>query len=188
MEGYVMKSPNRIVGVVSVALLALGAMAQEAPGGSTGKASPMRAGEATSQAGRIFVPESSKEKPGDAGLRAHTLYVLHSTDGNKPKGLSIPITQGVAGPLATTLEAETPQSLGCLYVANPVSPGCVPNYASGSGGPSAAGYGAIALVDAFDNPSAATDLAAFDSYWGLPAATFERGKIGRSVRVVKGID
>jgi subtilase family serine protease len=76
------------------------------------------------------------------------------------------------GTLTTIEEAETPQSLGCLYIGNPASAGCIPNYNLGSGGPSAAGYGAIALVDAFDNPSAASDLTAFDSYWGLPAATF----------------
>jgi subtilase family serine protease len=57
-------------------------------------------------------------------------------------------------------------------VKSPSSSGCIPNYTSGSGGPTAAGYGAIALVDAFDNPDASSDLAAFDSYWGLPAATF----------------
>lgn len=164
-----MRSP-KIAVAVSTVLFALGAVAQNA--GSTGKASPARTSEATPQAGHIFVPESSKEQPGDAGMRAHTLYVLHSTDGSKPKGLSIPTAQGVVGPLATTMEAETPQSLGCLYVGSPVSAGCVPNYASGSGGPTAAGYGAIALVDAFDNPTAATDLANFDAYWGLPAATF----------------
>jgi kumamolisin len=167
-----MRSPNRIVGVVSVALLALAAAAQETPGGSTGKASPARTSPATPQIGHIFVPESSKEKPEDAGLRARTLYVLHSADGNKPTGLKIPTQQSVNTPAGTTEEAETPQSLGCIYVASPSSPGCIPNYASGSGGPVAAGYGAIALVDAFDNPNAATDLAAFDSYWGLPAATF----------------
>jgi len=59
-------------------------------------------------------------------------------------------------------------------VGSPVSTGCVPNYNAGSGGPSSLGYGAIALVDAGDDPSAATDLAAFDSYWGLATATFSK--------------
>jgi subtilase family serine protease len=35
------------------------------------------------------------------------------------------------------------------------------------------GWGAIAIVDAGDYPTAATDLAAFDSYYGIPAADFK---------------
>jgi kumamolisin len=115
------------------------------------------------------MPESSKEQP--AG-HVHTTYVLHSLDGKRPTVLKTPMSLSAIMPAGTTEEAETPQSLGCLYVSSPNTAGCIPNYASGSGGPSAAGYGAIALVDAYDNPDAATDLAAFDSYWGLPAATF----------------
>jgi subtilase family serine protease len=66
-------------------------------------------------------------------------------------------------------QAETPASMGCIYVGSPLTDGCIPNYSAGSGGPSDAGYGAIAIVDAFDNPTAATDLATFDAYWGLLA-------------------
>jgi kumamolisin len=115
------------------------------------------------------MPESSKEQP--AG-RVHTTYVLHSVDGNKPSGSKAPAALTSIAPAGTIEEAETPQSLGCIYVGSPSSSGCIPNYNPSSGGPSAAGYGAIALVDAFDNPNAATDLQAFDSYWGLAAANF----------------
>jgi kumamolisin len=130
--------------------------------------------EATPQAGRVFMPESSIERPEDQGLRAHTNYVVRTLDGAKPQAFRVPQALGAVGPLATTEEAETPQSLGCLYVKSPATAGCVPNYNSGSGGPASAGYGAIALVDAYDNPQALADLTAFDNYWGLPAAKFAK--------------
>jgi len=153
---------------VSAFSFALGALAQDASRGVTGQPMPLETSAATPQAGNIYRPESSRLQPG----AVHTTYVLRSTDGNKPKGLQTPMALSTIGPLATTEEAETPQSLGCIYVGNPSSAGCIPNYSAGSGGPSSAGYGAIALVDAFDNPNASSDLSAFDSYWGLPAATF----------------
>jgi subtilase family serine protease len=56
--------------------------------------------------------------------------------------------------------------MGCLYVGSPKNTGCVPKY---TGGPSKAGYGAIVIVDAYDNPNASSDLAVFDSYWGIAA-------------------
>ncbi len=164
-----MRSAMKVAVAVSVLCSTVGAFAQAAPGGTGGKALPAIAGEPTAQAGYVFIPESSKEQP--VG-RVHTTYVLHSVDGNKPSGLRAPAALSAIGPASTTEEAETPQSLGCIYVGSPSSAGCIPNYNTGSGGPSAAGYGAIALVDAFDNPKAATDLQTFDSYWGLPAANF----------------
>ncbi len=139
---------------------------------SRGTAPLQAASEATPQAGRVFMPESSIERPEDLGLRAHTNYVLRSLDGAMPQAFHTPQALNAVGPMATTEEPETPQSLGCLYVKNPATAGCIPNYASGSGGPSAGGYGAIALVDAYENPDALSDLQTFDAYWGLPAAKF----------------
>jgi kumamolisin len=164
-----MNSAVKIAVAVSIVCSALGALAQEAPGGTPRKESSVMTSEPTPQAGFTYMPESSKDQP--AG-RAHTTYILHSLDGKKPTVVKEPIALSIITPSGTIEEAETPQSLGCLYVSSPNSSGCIPNSNSGSGGPSAAGYGAIALVDAYDNPDAATDLAAFDSYWNLPAATF----------------
>jgi kumamolisin len=126
----------------------------------------------TPQSGYVFVPESNQAVPG----RVHTTYKLHSVDGNKPAGVKAPgeLPMVASDVVKTTEEPETPQSLGCLYAKSPSSAGCVPNYSAGSGGPSAEGYGAIALVDAYDNPDAATDLQEFDSYWGLTAANFTK--------------
>src|SRR5215475_6020573 len=163
-----------LVVAVSAFSLALGAMAQQTS--RTGSEQPLapETSEPTPQAGYIYRPESSRPQPAGG---AHTTYVLRSNDGSKPLVVEAPAAMspdasGVISPLANTELAETPQSLGCLYLGNPGSAGCIPNYNSGSGGPTAAGYGAIALVDAFDNPKAASDLAAFDSYWGLQPATF----------------
>lgn len=164
-----MRSVVKVAVAVSIVGSTLGVLAQEAPGGTPRTDSVVINSEATPQAGFTYMPETSKEQP--AG-HVHTTYVLHSLDGRKPTVLKAPMALSVITPSGTTEEAETPQSLGCLYVSSPSSSGCIPNYASGSGGPSAAGYGAIALVDAYDNPDASTDLSAFDSYWGLPAATF----------------
>jgi subtilase family serine protease len=162
-----------LIVAVSAFSLALGALAQETTQNGSGEPQALQTTEATPQAGYIFTPQSSKPQPEG---RVRTTYVLRSTDGAKPLALkapavSSPSAMGVS-PLANTLVAESPQSLGCLYVASPVSAGCVPNYAPLSGGPSAAGYGAIALVDAFDNPNAASDLAAFNAYWGLLPSPF----------------
>lgn len=159
---------------VSAVSLTLAALAQETSRTGIGQPLSLQTSEPTPQAGYIYRPESSRPQP--AG-RVHTTYVLRSNDGIKPLVAQAPTalapqTSSSIGPLATIEEAETPQSLGCLYVGSPASAGCIPNYNSGSGGPTAAGYGAIALVDAYDNPDAVSDLAAFDSYWGLPAVTF----------------
>ena len=164
-----LKSVVKAAVAASIAFSTLGALSQE-PGATDRATLPAITSQATPQAGNVFVPDSSKDQP--AG-RAHTNYIVRTASGNQPLiGLKTPTALGAVGPLATTLLAETPQSLGCLYAKSPLSPGCIPNYGSGSGGPTAAGYGAIALVDAFDNPNAAADLQAFDGYWGLPAATF----------------
>jgi kumamolisin len=158
-----MKLSARIVVLVTSLLVASAVLAQQ---GSTGGGAEPQVSPPTPQTENVYVPQSSKQQL--AGF-AHTTYVLRSPDGGKPAGQLRPTPEAaaaLAGPDATTEIAETPDSMGCLYVQSPVVPGCVPQY---SGGPSAASYGAIALVDAFDNPDAATDLATFDSEWGLAA-------------------
>ena len=155
---------NRCIVVGAVTVVATVASAQV---GSTGRVSQEQTTPRTQQAGKVFVPESGKAQP---ALHARTTYVLHSIDGMRPTVLSVPAALETAGPQATTEEPETPQSMGCLYVQSPKSAGCVPTY--GKGGPSSAGYGAIAIVDAFDNPNAASDFATFDKQWGRPGGTF----------------
>lgn len=161
--------------VVGVVLLALGAMAQTADlqqGNATKGTAPQAAARPAKD---WIVPDTSVQRPEDAGLRAHTNIVFKSLDGsNKPTHAVTP----EAAPDVTCCQqiVQTPASLGCIYLSTPkkLSTGCKPSVASGTGGPSAGGWGAIALVDAYDNPDAATDLATFDSYWGLATANFTK--------------
>jgi kumamolisin len=173
---------SKVIAVATVAVWIVSfstfapAQQQRASGHGTTGESQAVAGARTPQAGYIYTPESSVERPEDAGLRFHTNYVLRSLDGTKPVGLSQPqdlVTSSSFSP-DTVQSAETPASMGCLYVSSPTkrTTGCVPNSGSGTKGPSSAGWGAIALVDAYDNPDAASDLVTFDKWWGLPAAKF----------------
>ncbi|HET6178780.1 MAG TPA: S53 family peptidase [Candidatus Sulfotelmatobacter sp.] len=107
----------------------------------------------------VLIPESSIERPGDAGVRMHTNYFMRVPDPN--------ITPDAPPP---GLTVETPGSMACIY--NLVSPhvaGCPVHTATTvpSGGSQL-----IVIVDAFDYPGAAADLTTFDHRWGLPATTF----------------
>jgi hypothetical protein len=167
---------TKVMVAATALFLALASAAQEtAPGQGRGPDEVQQSVARSPQAGHIFTPASSIERPEDAGVRFHTNYVLHSFDGIKPTVLKSPApltVHSTINPNITTTEAsETPDSMGCLYVHSPNIAGCIPQYI---GGPSSAGWGAIALVDAYDNPDAASDLATFDTYWGLGAANFTK--------------
>jgi kumamolisin len=110
----------------------------------------------------IYFPPSSIERAEDAGKFAHTDYVLHTTQGAPPAPMISP----------SLTEAETPASLGCVYQVGPSYTGCNP--ATGGTLHPVGGWGAIALVDAFDDPTAATDISTFSSHFGVPAATFTK--------------
>jgi len=101
-------------------------------------------------------PPSSVEQPEDVGIRMHTNYAIYA-----PTGSIVPAAQPAG---------ETPASLGCVYnlVSNPVS-GCPIN---GTTQVPTGGSGVIVIVDAYDYPSAAADLATFSTTFGLPQANF----------------
>jgi kumamolisin len=98
---------------------------------------------------RIIYPESSIPKKG----RIHTNYFFVDSD--------VPNSNG---PLAG---AETPGSVACVYQLVSGPAGCP---ISTSTNVPTGGVGAIAIVDAGDYPTAASDLAAFSSHYGIPAA------------------
>jgi subtilase family serine protease len=106
--------------------------------------------------GNGIVPDSSIAKPGDAGVRMHTNYIIYAPDG---------VIRPAANP-----GGETPASLACVYdlVSNPVS-GCP---IAGTTQVPTGGSGVIVIVDAYDYPSAAADLATFSNEFGLPPANF----------------
>jgi kumamolisin len=96
--------------------------------------------------GRMFVPDSSTERVNDHGARAHTNHVIllrSTTNITTPWGLA----------------PDTLRTIYGLPVIAKVSPG----YSGGSG--------VIAIVDAYDYPTAQADFDAFSTQFGLPLST-----------------
>jgi len=104
--------------------------------------------EGTLNGHRIIIPQSSIAQPG----RHHTNYFFVDSDQPAPQP-----PPGV----------ETPGSVACVYKLVKGPAGCP--VATSTAVPTG-GWGAIAIVDAGDYPTAATDLAAFSSYYNIPAA------------------
>jgi len=82
----------------------------------------------------------------------------------------VPAGHSISSPIPNNTFAETPASMGCVYKVGPSYAGCKPS-TGGTRHPTG-GWGAIAVVDAYHDPNAASDLAFFDSNFGLPAANF----------------
>lgn len=108
---------------------------------------------------RIIFPASSIPQPG----RHHTNYFFVDSDIPNP-----------AGPPAGV---ETPASLACVYQLVTGPAGCPT--ATSKNLPTG-GWGAIAIVDAGDYPTAAVDLQAFSTYYGLPAANLTVKYVGKT--------
>jgi kumamolisin len=123
------------------------------------QASAQRA-EAVFNGHRIIIPQSSIPQPG----RSHTNYFF--VDSDKPN----------AGPPPGN---ETPGSLACVYQLVTGPTGCP--IATSTNVPSG-GWGAIAIVDAGDYPTAASDLAAFSAQFGIPAANLTVTWPGKSLK------
>ena len=133
------------------------------------------AGASAQGAGQVLRPESSIEQPGDIGVRAHTNVEVFMPAGDDQ--LINPLTPPFRGFLF-----GTPASVGCAYklttTSTPVA-GCDPNVVTAN--PTGGGR-AIAIVDAFDQPTAAADLKTFSAQFGLAAPNFTVVKIGRPGR------
>ena len=100
---------------------------------------------------KIIIPESSIPRPG----RINTNYFIVG---------SREFTQ------QPPANAETPGSLACVYKLVPGPTGCP--IATSTNVPTG-GVGAIAIVDAGDYPSAASDLHVFSAQFGLPDADLQ---------------
>lgn len=124
--------------------------------------------------GQVITPESSVVHPDDAGVRAHTNYAFF-----------VPTGRQLSSPMPDYTFAETPASMGCVYKVGPAYAGCNP--ATGGTLHPTGGWGAIALVDAYDNPRAASDLASFSTYYGLPAANFVKVYANTSFGTLNGM-
>jgi subtilase family serine protease len=103
--------------------------------------------------GTVIVPESSIVHPGDAGVRAHTNILIFVPDEVEPG--SYP-----AG--------ENPASLACIYDLVKQTKGCPQSSTYFPTG----GAKAIALVDAYDNPDASTDIETFAKAFGYGTPNF----------------
>ncbi len=124
--------------------------------------------------GTVIVPESSVVRAEDAGVRAHTNLLIFVPEGHPLASINPDDTF-----------AETPASLGCVYQVGPIYSGCNP--ANGGTKHPTGGWGAIALVDAYNNPDAAPDLSTFSSHFGLPAATFTKVYANTSFGSLNGL-
>ena len=124
--------------------------------------------------GQVIRPESSVARPEDAGIRAHTNYLLFLPEGRKMSEINPENTY-----------AEYPASLACVYGVGPQYAGCVPT--NNSAYNATGGWGAIALVDAYDNPNAASDINYFSSFFGLPAPKFTKVYANTSFGTLNGL-
>lgn len=110
----------------------------------------------------VTLPPSSIEGPTDAGVVAHTYIQVLASSKN------FTASAKVTGPPFPGLLYQTPASIACIYNLQPAVPGCNPNivFLNPTGGD-----GAIAIVDAFDDPNAFADLQFFSKQFGLAPVT-----------------
>ena len=109
----------------------------------------------------VTIPNSSIAGPGDAGVLAHTNIQILGSPGNFT---GVP---QFSGPPFPGYFYEDPASIACIYNLQPGVPGCNPNVVHLN---PRGGSRAIAIVDAFDDPNAYADLAAFSAQFGVEAA------------------
>ncbi len=114
---------------------------------------------------QVITPLSGIENPGDVGRRAHTHFRVVV----QPQAAGAPATGATpkVGPPYPGYLVETPASLACIYHLTVLTAGCNPNIATTV---ASGGSRMIAIVDAYDLPTAQTDLQTFSNQFGLPAA------------------
>jgi kumamolisin len=111
----------------------------------------------------VTIPPSSAINAADIGVRAHTnIQILGSPQ------LLTGVPQ-LSGPPFPGYFYETPASLSCVYYLEAHYVGCNPYTVTAN---PTGGKKAIAIVDAYDDPAASSDLNNFSSQFGLPAPNF----------------
>jgi len=110
---------------------------------------------------KYVAPASSIERPEDLGVRAHTNIMLVLNEDGSISRDAAPVN-------------ENPASLACIYHLVKKTKGCPKTATVLPTG----GTRAIALVDAFDNPDAATDIKTFASAYGYGTPNFTKVKVG----------
>ena len=123
---------------------------------------------APGKGGHVVIPESSIPRPGDAGKRAHTnVRIFVPNEQTEPQA---PTVRPDVGPPFAGFFFETPGSLACIYNLVTVTPGCDPNIVTAV---STLGSKVVAIVDAFDDPSALADLQLYSTQFDLPAPNLQ---------------
>ncbi|HUH62827.1 MAG TPA: S53 family peptidase [Terracidiphilus sp.] len=121
------------------------------------------------QKSHAYTPESSLPQPPNARgqIMANThLRILLPSATQRHFGAAA-VQPNELPPFAGYL-FETPASLACVYsLVKSTVRGCNPNATTAN---PTGGSHAIAIVDAFDDPTAASDLAVFSAQFGLPPA------------------
>ena len=113
---------------------------------------------------RVMVPQSSVVRSWDAGLFAHTnVRVLQLPDA----GAALLGAQPRLPPKSGNFY-ETPASLACIYGLVKRTYGCNPQRVTANAG---GGSRVIAIVDAYHDPTALSDLNTFSRQFGLPTVT-----------------
>jgi subtilase family serine protease len=111
---------------------------------------------------QIIDPASGQHQPG----RFHTNIKVLVPKSGYPQAMP-----NISGPPQSGYLIETPASLGCVYHLTAFGSGCNPNVVTAN---PTGGSNAIAVVDAYDDTTAAADLATFDSQFGVTAGTFTK--------------
>jgi kumamolisin len=126
------------------------------------------------RAGSVVIPQSSVARVADIGVRSHTNIMIKAVHGSPEEELLRSQSFAVGAPPFAEFGFETPASLGCIYrLVSTIVAGCNPNTVTEN---PTGGSRMIALVDAYDDPDAMSDLNEFSSQFGLPAVnstTFE---------------
>ncbi|HEY6339294.1 MAG TPA: S53 family peptidase [Candidatus Sulfotelmatobacter sp.] len=83
----------------------------------------------------------------------------------------VPAGRSMSSPIPDFTFAETPASMGCVYGVGPKYTGCNPT--TGGTRHPVGGWGAIAVVEAYDDPTISSDLKFFDTNFALPKANLQ---------------
>jgi hypothetical protein len=121
--------------------------------------------------GTVFTPLGSVSRPGKG---VHTNFKIF-----------VPAGHGISSAVPDDTFAETPASMGCVYGVEPAYAGCNPT--AGSTAHPGGGWGAIAVVDAYDDPTATADLTFFSTYWGIEHPNFKVVKANSSFGTLGGL-
>jgi subtilase family serine protease len=122
--------------------------------------------------GEVIIPESSTELPEHIGVKAHTnfRYFVPKAGRASEQFLHEVAPEQTGGPPFAGYFYETPASLACVYNLVSQQPGCNPNTVTAN---PVGGARAIAIVDAYHYPTAASDLSVFSHQFGLPQPNFQ---------------